>query len=256
MDRQDENQVPGRPQGETAAQRRALAEQSPLLQNISHDMKRAVASRMCIPETLGFCYFRIPKAANSTIIRTLATHLWNDDVSDVGIVELKQRFSNFHLVADLAPEDLLESNFCWTFVRNPFGRVLSAYFSKIKSAKFLKRYYADQSELLDGISFSDYLRVLRDEEIRLNPHWAPQMDLLPVSPDRLHVVGRVESIDTDLPPIIERLTGRFDKIQDHVPGRRGTSDLLKEHYGEEDRRIVRDYYARDFEVLYPDADGV
>lgn len=227
-----------------------IAKSSPLLKNTPSELKLAVLIRMCIPRDGSFCYFRIPKAANSTIVKTLGAHYY-EDANKVKINALKARFARHPKVRELDGDELLAKAFCWTVVRNPFSRVLSCYYSKIRDPKFAARRHPDLADRLSGMSLSDFLVFLNDGGLLQDPHWAPQTELLPIPASRLHFVGRVESLDRDLPIIMQKITNSFDGIVDHSRGRRGSGDNVASEFGSTDRRMVEKLYARDFEELYP-----
>lgn len=81
-------------------------------------------------------------------------------------------------------------------------------------------------------------------------HWAPQADILCLPLSRFDAIGRVESLDRDLPAVLERLFGRH---QLEAGQRRGTTTnaarRLQEAYGAEETAIIARLYRRDFELF-------
>src|SRR5437762_1100576 len=176
----------------------------PLLWSTEIQLRRSVWNRIfCSPE-FAFIYFRIPKSANSTVALTLAQCMGSglspaDDMTGARSKDFGNRF----LESKIFFPHQLDRYFTFTFVRNPFTRVLSAYLDKVatRTAKFQKALGLNDEE----VSFSRFLERLNDGYLMKNVHWAPQVALLPVEPRRLSFLGHVENIDTDTPEDSNRI---------------------------------------------------
>lgn len=147
--------------------------------------------------------------------------------------------------------------FKFTFVRNPFRRVLSFYSDRILSdpAEAFITHEAPQykNSFKASMSFADFVRALSDfPHARMEQHLAPQSWFL-FSDSRLVVdfIGRLETIKRDF-QIIQSYTGS-DTPLPHK--RKTTSADHRLLYTEETAAVVYEKYALDFRLLGYEADS-
>lgn len=212
-----------------------------------------------------YLYIRIPKCANSTIAKTLA-HYDPDIVTD-GIADdprgarTKNRYGTLVSTRVLSPAALTERYFCFTFVRNPYSRVLSAYLDKIAgSNQTTDKYnmvlrFAGTKRLAD-VTFAQFVEYLESGGLFENPHWAPMSALLPIRRERIHFVGRVEQLDSDLERVVNRVFGEgtFKGTQIRTVGRRNAVALQDQYYTGDLAERIYTLYRDDFESFdYPRA---
>jgi len=145
--------------------------------------------------------------------------------------------------------------FKFTFVRNPYTRLVSAYeFLRNGGHPAWPRDQRFRDEVLSNyVDFADFvLRWLKPRPQRPEPHFRPQHEFLEMG-GRLVMdfVGRVERIDVDFATVCDRLgiqaqLGRLNPTNEN----HGT---LGDYYSSDAvERRVRDFYARDFELFgYP-----
>ena len=162
-------------------------------------------ARGCVDLEMGFFCNRIPKAANSTVVSSLATLKLG---RKTGSKEAKRLFSN---PSELSQSQLsrFETLYKFVFVRNPFSRTLSAYLDKVhrkrQGASGLEVVgQVDQMQARDG--FRDFLKSLQQGKLFNNAHWAPQTSILLIPVERFDFVGKVESLDQDLSQVLDRLS--------------------------------------------------
>lgn len=191
----------------------------------------------------GFFFNRIPKSANSTVSVFVA--------GNSGIPSVPgDRVGNWAKYAFPKPSELtaeqleqLDACFKFTFVRNPYTRVLSAYLDKIKTGKKM-------SALPDFYSFCQYLDR---GGLHANAHWAPQSSLLLMPLPRFDFIGRMESLDRDISVVGDRLG--FTPTDDNVragPKATNADKLLTEHLDDRSLLILNRLYAGDFDAFgYP-----
>jgi dermatan 4-sulfotransferase 1 len=150
-----------------------------------------------------FVYFRIFKAANSTIVASLYNAETQQAITSLSeLQEIKDHYYERPSTLSLEQVDKIRKDyFKFTFVRNPYTRVLAAYLDKIVSneagkrdmvAKFLNK--SADSE----ISFNDFLDYLENGGIEHNAHWARQRDLLSIPIDEFNFIGRTENLTEHL----------------------------------------------------------
>ena len=141
--------------------------------------------------------------------------------------------------------------FVFTFVRNPFTRILSAYLDKIKLHRHSAVWgaFAALHGLGDGpLGFLDFLRLIAvTPAVRLDPHWRPQtLNLLPnVIP--YDFVGRLESLEPDLLSVLGSIFGTSNTgIHTYKRHQTQSTDVLDDYYGPREQDMVRSIYERDF----------
>lgn len=162
-----------------------------------------------------FVYVCNPKVGCSSIIWSLRRleagnpNMVPDTVGDIHdrsaspLLRLSRVDEFEHLLAD-------SDCFRFTFVRNPFDRLLSCYLQKIVRPthvratllRLLGRPIDDESE----ITFEDFVRTIADQDpIDMDPHWRVQS----VQTLQEHVsydfIGRFESFDHDLASVGEKI---------------------------------------------------
>lgn len=194
---------------------------------------------MCAPEHR-FFFNRIPKSANSTVATFLAQRCGIVPVPDDS--EGSWAKEAFKRPSQLTRTEVDELANClkFTFVRNPYSRVLSAYLDKVATG--------EKAQNLN--SFTEFCRFLERGGLHANAHWAPQTSLLLLPFDEFNFVGKMESLQSDMIELAS-LLGFPPPNENHRAGPRPTnaSKLVDDHYTEEARLIVTRLYRADIDLL-------
>ncbi|WP_163025935.1 sulfotransferase family protein [Chachezhania antarctica] len=153
-------------------------------------------------------YLNNPKVGCSTIKNILWNSLADEprarkvDVHDVEASPFDNRIDQMDWLADAR---------IFTFVRNPFVRVVSAYLNKIADQKpiqwshFVRRYGVDSGPV---IGFDAFIKLIsEDAPERLDPHWRPQHLNLMYPFVQPNMMGKLERMDDLLPQVLERYLG-------------------------------------------------
>lgn len=198
----------------------------------------------------GFFFNRIPKAANSTVMATLASY--SNYRRRIGRSRAKSRFLRpaWMSTADVARLDA--DTFRFTFVRDPYGRALSAFADKVaRKRKQARPFYRWLGRVEAGPpEFIDFLRFLGDGGARTDPHWAPQTDLMLLPMARFDFVGRLERLEADLASVVDRIFSPATPLAMRRAGPRTDSHrTLPDAYSAEGIEIVNRVYAADFETF-------
>lgn len=96
----------------------------------------AIDQRIAVSRQKGFIYFRVPKAANSTVVTLLYEGAGADGYVSK---EAKRSFARASALKSDEVNGLRERFFLFTVVRDPFSRLLSAYLDQIGRGKRGKR---------------------------------------------------------------------------------------------------------------------
>jgi hypothetical protein len=201
---------------------------------------------------LRYIYVQNPKCGSSTIRHSLWTaehalglagppgvpHVYCDD----------QPF-----IDDPRRWEHVEDEYVFTFARNPYARVLSAYLNKVVKHRdpLVWGNFAARHGLGDGpLAFGDFLRlVARTPSDELDPHWRPQCELL--IPDLIpyDFIGSMETFEVDLRRLMRCIFGPNSEVATHAPHRTDAVEFLTQHYGKEQLELVQRIYQDDFTLL-------
>lgn len=210
-----------------------------------------VDQRIAVDQARRFIYFRIPKAANSTVIRLLTSNDNQQYSSRAG----KRSFSRPSKLLSTQVETLEQDFFLFTITRDPYSRILSAYLDKIvKGKRKRKANRALKKSAAAELSFEEFCRYLDQGGFRDDAHWYPQDWFIPCGTALMGHVGKMESLTDEL----DAITARIDpsrNLADTGSQRKHRTDAnqkLKTYYTRDTARIIARVYQRDFERFdYP-----
>jgi len=213
-----------------------------------------VLKRATVSHKHSYCYFRIPKCANTTIIKTLVQHDPALEASIDKSAKPKRASRALYRAIAWSPESLAKRYFCLAFVRNPYTRVLSAYLDKIASAEPGNYAYVTAAlgkADISQVSFPDFIAFLEKGGLFSNVHWAPQTSILPIDTKLIAFIGKVENLQSDLTRLINQIPGLspFSAVVTHEQGRRNSDALISEYYDEDLASRVYELYREDFMSL-------
>jgi hypothetical protein len=155
----------------------------------------------------------------------------------------------------------------YTFVRNPYSRVLSAYRNKVESFNdknsgmhsqdfWLKVYNMIKSETAPvrkdtSVSFSDFLWWLENSKhpFAANEHWCSQSSILHPNEVEYDFIGKFETIDQDAKWLLNKIECDLDfptQKQVNFPGT-NSSVLIDKYYDKNLYSAVNKIYTDDFE---------
>ena len=166
---------------------------------------------------LSFLYVVVPKAANSTIKRAL-WQLQGVRIRDDATAELNLGPGPYKSLEELPAPNLkrvLKSRdtFRFTFVRNPYGRLLSAYRDKILDLNGIgyRDFYARKLGLDAGAGFAEFVAaVAREADDASDWHWMTQARCAMTNLVRYDFIGRIETFSTDIATVFRRIAPGID----------------------------------------------
>jgi hypothetical protein len=207
-------------------------------------------------------YVSVPKAA-STTVRSILSELQTSSKPPAEQVLHKRRCSGllspslagltvFHEMASSA--DTLR----FTFVRNPYARLVSAWSNKI-AGKPLRPgdpyidLYLDrkpevrQSQPVQSLSFAGFVHFVRESiDESVDPHWDRQTARTSVPGIDLDLIGRVETFEKDFATVLQH--ARKSSIKLPRLNRSGSSNWQR-YYSAELADIVYRLYEQDFDAF-------
>lgn len=150
---------------------------------------------------------------------------------------------------DLSRFERKQGDFVFTFVRNPFTRVLSAYLDKIVRREagvvgpLLRRHGLDRPPA----SFAAFLELVAEEAPEeMDLHWRPQTLAVGYGVVPFDFIGSFETLNEDLPFVMQRIFGREVALQAHRGHRTDAQNLIERHFGPRQIELVQHLYAADF----------
>ena len=184
-------------------------------------------------------YGRVPKVANSSIKASLCKLL--SLRPDGGIKTTSDRFwrDNTHgetqLITPLQARRLRTSHFSFSFVRNPFDRLVAAYNNKILEIEDVP-FPMKRMGLHHGMSFASFIQTVCDADpLMMDNHVRPQAEMLTTSNKLVpKFVGRMEHINDHW----RRLRGRMK-----LEGLPTLGSLPMKNVRREGRSDIRDLFA-------------
>jgi len=210
------------------------------------------AAHIDVVPQLRILYIAVPKAATSTI-KALLGSLMGHDVRTPREAH-KRRLSGLPGPAQMSRRKFFEiatgaDAFRFSFVRNPYDRLVSGWLDKYKDKPlrngdaFAQLYLASHPSQAETLSFPEFIFWAADTATaRLNAHWQLQDDLVSMPGIKLHHIGKVENFDADIQPLLARTGLPATKQNLNVTDAAGRRDL----YTPELAALVYRAYERDF----------
>lgn len=215
-----------------------------------------------------YMYFSVPKSACSTIkyflMRNENRHftLGNaeaadyeqfDRVHDRSITPLYTP-RQFGPISSVLDDPEFRS---FTFVRNPYDRLASAYLDKIvrnrPQAVELRRYLnlADQDP--EAISFDTFITTICGQPIKsMNPHWRIQYYMACCDCVNHDYIGKVEQLSQDIERLSDLLGLNSNLLIRNAPHGTSASEHVSGLFTPRLRTMVADKFAADFTTFgYP-----
>lgn len=211
-------------------------------------------SRCAISLPEKFIYFRIPKAANSTVTASLHFSRTGHKPSNWREMDrIKKSYTPPSRLSRRQTSRVFEQFYKFTIVRDPYSRLVSGYLDKIVGAegpyiKMVSRFLGVSPQ--NEISLSDFVTFLEHEDNRdSDPHWCQQTDLIFIPVEQLDFIGKFENLDHDLAAILHRLYPENHQPVDWIPHATSASEKVRQLVDETLAARIAKLYQKDFELL-------
>lgn len=213
----------------------------PLFAHMRPQLRHPAFRRVSISRDHNFCYFRVPKAANSTITQTLQVNM----TSNLCAADTRLPKHALHGVPHLHE---MPSLFVFTVVRNPITRLLSAYLQKTPQEKYRKKYRLYHKDNRKTFSLEDFLQKLQDGLLYNDIHWAPQTSILPYDINKYDYIGKFEHLECDLNTINSEIFSHNKGIYTIDHHKTSSQDMLNQ-ISRRELKILKHLYERDIVEL-------
>jgi len=209
-----------------------------------------------------YVYLEVAKAACSTIKKRLIDY----EVAPLSYGDRKIHTDNFSSpfvkpfqLDSTALQHILFSGefYRFSFVRNPYARVLSAYLDKIVQHKPQVRKVLrilglpDDDDAVAGtdLTFEQFVESIENTPLKsLDHHWRPQYLQLMHPLLKLDFIGKVESFEDDWSEVASRIGLSGDAGENVLWHQTGARKKFKQYYNFGLQERVRIVYRKDFEI--------
>lgn len=211
-----------------------------------------------------YAFHTVGKAANSTV----KFLLYKEEIkgTKIRMPSVHQRaMSPLISPYQLSDEDLErvlfgDEFFRFTFVRNPFSRLLSCYLDRIANGgtrPYRELLMAMGKEADYSPSFEEFINTICEQTaFKQNNHWRVQYDDTLSNVIDYHAVGKQEDFQSDFTKIFDRIFGeapvKGSLSTNASPSKTSANEKLDKFWTDELRERVRDVFAADFRSFnYP-----
>jgi hypothetical protein len=208
-----------------------------------------------ISERFGYFYLANPKVASTGILRTLQSAEVDGDQSRIPEFVHDRPASPLLSFSSTtqSPEHILTAGrvFRFTYVRNPFTRILSAYIEKIETEavereRLLPTLGLPPDRTPTLLEFLEAVQAQRDDWRDI--HWTTQSRLVQTCNIDYSFIGRFESFSTSFPKVLDRLgidRAYYEAGQAPHHATNANSRVL-DYIGPAEREIIVAIYHADF----------
>lgn len=202
-----------------------------------------------------FLYVANPKVASTTILRTLQVAELSGTENKSTVDPHDRDASPLLKLSDpqLDAHDVcrLGNWFRFTYVRNPFTRIISAYLDKVEGDTWERNRLVPQLGLDPNsrISFLDFLVKVRSQRDDWRDiHWCTQSRLIQLNNISYDFIGRFESFPVSFPLLLRRLKidVKLFATDDRGRHRTGAGERLAKFLTPRAVSLIREIYEMDF----------
>jgi hypothetical protein len=201
----------------------------------------------CLPETK-LTYIEVPKAACSTLKASLLAWTGSD------------RFTLLSEIPDHARAIFFSRDYKrFTFVRNPYSRILSGYLDKIVADEAEWARLSEELQLTEKPSFRDFLvRLGEMDPVWIDIHFKSQFLLTRPDVIDYDFIGRFETLDRDAKILQVQCFGwtesQMKPLKVEAPHAVGASSRVAEYFDQACQNLTYRLFERDFDIFrYPRA---
>jgi hypothetical protein len=206
-----------------------------------------------LSERFRYCYVNNPKCASTGILRALQRAEVDGDDKRLPL-DVHDRTESPLLSFETctrAPDEVITDFFVFSYVRNPYSRVLSAYIDKVEQEE------AERDRLLPTLgldpstkpTFLEFLLAIQKQRDDWRDiHWSTQSRLLQINTIKYGFIGRFESFSVSFPRVLGRLGIPREHFEESYLPRHVTraNERIKDYIGPRELELIRSIYYADF----------
>lgn len=211
--------------------------------------KRSSYQSIYIKE-LNCIYMPIPKVASQSFKKMFANY-YSKIHSDqrFNIKRNKKWGLPFNRISKIEADVLSDDVFVFSFVRNPYKRILSCYLDKIKNPTTYLGFLRYGNRFYKEMSFEDFLEeIYKIPDSEADKHFRSQHTFLMNEEEFIpHFIGNLETIPRDF----ERLLNKIgtDKLEITHKRRTKSHKNRKDFFTPKAKELIRERYRKDFLYL-------
>jgi|GEM_PF-747211 len=210
-----------------------------------------------------FFFMENPKVASTSLLKELHRYEHASDVKLTGDPHDREK-SPIPKLTTLSEQQqwkvLCSDEFPrYSFVRNPYTRLLSAYLSKIKKPLRAKREILaivngvdkrEVDDLTQEVSFAEFVEVVCSQETKaMNAHWRLQSDQILIDHIEYSFIGRFERLNDDYRTICNAVYGIEPSKLGQSSNKTSSSDFITQYYNASLATRVYEKFNKDFDLF-------
>ena len=197
-------------------------------------------------------YMPVPKAGTKSIKQSFADYLYKSN-SDArfNTSETNTKGLPFNKISKSKAEKLRDDLFVFSFVRNPFKRILSCYFDKIRKKTTYKGFLRYNDQFYSEMSFEEFVRKISDiPDSDADQHFRSQSQFLMGENHKLipHFTGKLEQFEDDFRKVAERLNCETLQLQ-HINKSKAKKINYENYFTPEIKQLIFKRYQTDFNIF-------
>ncbi len=214
---------------------------NPILKNIPGYARRSTLKRIFYSSPCNFFYARIPKNANSTLVRTFSSHLGFPVESDPSGKLAKDKFNLYPTL------DEYKRAYKVVILRDPIVRAVSSWLDKGHNPGWIKKFQFCGDETTIP-TLRQFIESIYANEFYHDGHFIPQTKMIPGS-ILDYRVALLDDIEIELPKICEEAFGKWKGMELKSEGRTN-AHLVADNLDGATRSMIEKIYESDMEAYY------
>ena len=206
---------------------------------MTYFLKAQYSSEAMISHKHKFIFIHIAKCGGCSIANLTHSNAFQDKGVFTGHWPLAKIYDKY-------PES--KGYFTFTFVRNPWSRLVSGYSMWKNMGSDHKWYKYDKVEidLCNSNSFKNFLYAIKTGFIKHKPHIHPYIGHYFNQPSDIDFIGKIENFQEDF----EIVCDKIEIAQQQLPhSNKSKHEHYTEYYDDETREIVAERYSKDIEYF-------
>lgn len=234
------------------------------LVEIAHKISPAATSRLLayyydknidqsiIIKELRCIYMPIPKAGTKSIKQAFADYLYKYNSDErFNTSKINTKGLPFNRISKSKAETLRDDLFVFSFVRNPFKRILSCYFDKIRKKTTYKGFLRYKNQFYREMSFEEFVKKISDiPDSDADQHFRSQSQFLMGKNQQLipHYTGKLEQFEEDFRKIAKRLDCKTLQLK-HINKSKAKKINYEDYFTPQIVDLILDRYDSDFQLF-------